>query len=102
MGQEAAEDQPFTFGASQADPGFTLRLDSYEQGGSEFLHVLTRFRDLMGLRNNGSNGLQGNDTQVSGQGYKTVGFTRWRGNLHRRNLWYEQSTAESGVLGSFR
>jgi 1,4-alpha-glucan branching enzyme len=51
MGEEAAEDQPFTFGNDPTMLGFTLRLDSYEAPGSEFLQVLTWFRDLMGLRN---------------------------------------------------
>jgi len=81
MGEEAAEDQPFTFGNDPTMLGFTLRLDSYEVAGSEFLHVLTWFRDLMGLRNNAANNLQGNDTQSTGQGYKTVAFTRASGQF---------------------
>lgn len=81
MGEEAAEDQPFSFGSSPAIPGYTLRLDSYEQAGSEFLQVLTWFRDLMGLRNNAANGLRGNDVQSTGQGYKTLAFTRANGGL---------------------
>jgi 1,4-alpha-glucan branching enzyme len=81
MGQEAAEDQPFTFGNSPTIPGFTLRLDSYEQAGSEFLQVLTWFRDLMGLRNNASNGIRGNDNQWTGRGDKTVAFARAYGEF---------------------
>jgi 1,4-alpha-glucan branching enzyme len=81
MGQEAAEVQPFTFGNDPAMLGFTLRLDSYEAAGSEFLQVLTWFRDLMGLRNNAANGLQGNDTQSIGQGSKTVAFARASGQF---------------------
>jgi 1,4-alpha-glucan branching enzyme len=81
MGEEAAEDQDFVFGASATSPGFTLGLDSYEQAGSEFLQVLTWFRDLMGLRNNAANGIRGNDNQSTGQGYKTVAFTRAGGEF---------------------
>jgi 1,4-alpha-glucan branching enzyme len=81
MGEEAGEDQPFTFGNSPTIPGFTLRLDSYEQAGSEFLQVLTWFRDLMGLRNNGSNGIRGNDNQWTGRGDKTVAFARANGEF---------------------
>jgi 1,4-alpha-glucan branching enzyme len=81
MGEEAAEDQAFVFGASAASPGFTLNLDAYEQSGGEFLQVLTWFRDLMGLRNNAANGLRGNDNQPTGQGFKTVSFTRSNGSL---------------------
>jgi 1,4-alpha-glucan branching enzyme len=80
MGEEAAEDQPFTFGNDPTMLGFTLRLDSYE-APSEFLQVLTWFRDLMGLRNNPTNGLQGNDIQSTGQGYKTVAFSRASGQF---------------------
>jgi 1,4-alpha-glucan branching enzyme len=81
MGEEAGEDQPFTFGNSPTIPGFTLRLDSYEQAGSEFLQVLTWFRDLMGLRNNPSNGIRGNDNQWTGRGDKTVAFARAHGEF---------------------
>jgi 1,4-alpha-glucan branching enzyme len=81
MGEEAGEDQPFTFGNSPTIPGFTLRLDSYEQAGSEFLQVLTWFRDLMGLRNNASNGIRGNDNQWTGRGDKTVAFARTYGEF---------------------
>ncbi len=81
MGQEGAEDQPFAFGAQPTDPGFTLRLESYEQQSSEFLQVLTWFRDLIGLRNNAANGVRGNDNQTTGQGYKTVSFTRGNGEF---------------------
>jgi 1,4-alpha-glucan branching enzyme len=81
MGEEAAEDQPFTFGNSPTIPGFTLRLDSYEQAGSEFLQVLTWFRGLMGLRNNVSNGIRGNDNQWTGRGDKTVAFARASGEF---------------------
>jgi len=81
MGEEAAEDQAFVFGASATSPEFTLRLDSYEQTASEFLQVLTWFRDLMGLRNNAANGIRGNDNQSTGQGYKTVAFTRANGEF---------------------
>jgi len=81
MGEEAAEDQPFTFGNSPTIPGFTLRLDNYEQTGSEFLQVLTWFRDLMGLRNNASNGIRGNDNQWTGRGDKTVAFARANGEF---------------------
>jgi 1,4-alpha-glucan branching enzyme len=81
MGEEAAEDEPFAFGAAATDPGFTLRLDSYEQSGSEFLQVLTWFRDLMGLRNNAANRIGGNDNQTTGQGDKTVAFTRANGEF---------------------
>jgi hypothetical protein len=58
-----------------------LDLASYEQAGSEFLQVLTWFRDLMGLRNNAANGIRGNDNQSTGQGYKTVAFTRANGGF---------------------
>lgn len=81
MGEEAAEDQPFTFGNSPTIPGFTLRLDSYEQAGSEFLQVLTWFRDLMGLRSNASNGIRGSDNQWTGRGNKTVAFARAYGEF---------------------
>ena len=81
MGEEAAEDQPFTFGNLPTIPGFTLRLDSYEQAGSEFLQVLTWFRDLMGLRNNASNGIRANDNQWTGRGDKTVAFARANGEF---------------------
>ena len=81
MGEEAGEDQPFTFGNSPTIPGFTLRLDSYEQAGSEFLQMLTWFRDLMGLRNNASNGIRGNDNQWTGRGDKTVAFARAYGEF---------------------
>jgi 1,4-alpha-glucan branching enzyme len=76
MGEEAAEVQPFTFGNSPTIPGFTLDLNSYELAGSELLQVLTWFRDLMGLRNNASNGIRGNDNQWTGRGNKTVAFAR--------------------------
>jgi 1,4-alpha-glucan branching enzyme len=76
MGEEASEDQPFSFGNDPTMLGFTLRLDDYEARGSECLQVLTWFRDLMGLRGNSANGLQGDDSLVTGQGYKTVAFTR--------------------------
>lgn len=81
MGEEAAEDQPFTFGNSPTVPGFTLRLDDYEQGGGEFLQVLTWFRDLMGLRNNASNGIRGSDNQWTARGDKTVAFARGYGEI---------------------
>ena len=81
MGEEAAEVQPFTFGNLPTIPGFTLRLDSYEQAGSEFLQVLTWFRALMGLRNNVSNGIRGNDNQWTGRGDKTVAFARAYGEF---------------------
>ncbi len=81
MGEEAAEDQPFTFGNSPTIPGFALRLDSYEQAGSEFLQVLSWFRDLMGLRNNASNGIRANDNQWTGRGDKTVAFARAYGEF---------------------
>jgi 1,4-alpha-glucan branching enzyme len=81
MGEESAEDQPFTFGNSPTIPGFTMRLDSYEQAGSEFLQVLTWFRDLMGLRNNPSSNMQGNDNQWTGRGNKTVAFARGFGEF---------------------
>jgi 1,4-alpha-glucan branching enzyme len=74
MGEEASEVQPFTFGNSPTIPGFTLDLNSYEQAGSEPLQVLTWFRDLMGLRNNVSNGIRGNGNQWTGIGNKTVAF----------------------------
>jgi len=35
----------------------------------------------MGLRNNSANGLQGNDTQSTGQGCKTVAFSRASGRF---------------------
>jgi hypothetical protein len=38
--------------------------------------VLTWFRDLMGLRNNASNGIRGNDNQWTGRGDKTIAFAR--------------------------
>ena len=72
MGEEASEVQPFTFGNSPTIPGFTLDLNSYELAGSEPLQVLTWFRDLMGLRNNVSNGIRGNGNQWTGIGNKTV------------------------------
>jgi 1,4-alpha-glucan branching enzyme len=82
MGQEAAEVQAFTFGNSPATiPGFTLDLGSYEQSGSEPLQVLTWFRDLMGLRNNASNGVRGNANQWTGRGDKTVALARADGEL---------------------
>ena len=74
MGEEASEVQPFTFGNSPTIPGFTLDLNSYELAGSEPLQVLTWFRDLMGLRNNASNGIRGNGNQWTGIGNKTVAF----------------------------
>jgi 1,4-alpha-glucan branching enzyme len=81
MGEEVAEEQPFTFGNSPTIPGFTLRLDSYEQARSEFLQVLTWFRDLMGLRNNASNRIRGNDNQWTCRGDKTVAFARAYGDF---------------------
>jgi 1,4-alpha-glucan branching enzyme len=81
MGQEAGETQPFTFGLTPADPGFTLSLNSYEVLESANLQVLTWFRDLMGLRNNPANNLGGNGSQTSGLGYKTVAFTRAGGEF---------------------
>lgn len=81
MGQEAGETQPFVLGGRIGDPGFVLPLDNYEQAGSESLQVLTWFRDLIGLRNNGANGLQGDDTQTTGQGFKTVTLSRAGGEF---------------------
>jgi 1,4-alpha-glucan branching enzyme len=76
MGEEAGEDLPFQFDSTD-----TLRLDAYEQAGSEFQQILSWFRDLIGLRNNSSNGLQGDDRQSTGQGNKTLSFTRAQGRF---------------------
>ncbi len=81
MGQEAGETQPFLLGGTLTDPGFVMPLDTYEQAGTEQAQVLTWFRDLMGLRNNAANGLQGNDRQTTGQGFKTVAFSRAGGQF---------------------
>jgi 1,4-alpha-glucan branching enzyme len=75
MGEEASEVEPFTFTNLSTTPGFTLNLNSYEQAGGEPLQVLTWFRDLMGLRNNISNGIRGNVDQWTGTGNKTVAFS---------------------------
>ena len=37
MGEEAGEDRSFLFDMLATDPAFVLRLDDYEQQGSEFL-----------------------------------------------------------------
>jgi 1,4-alpha-glucan branching enzyme len=81
MGEEAGEDRPFLFDMLATDPAFVLRLDDYEQQGNEFFRILTWFRNLMGLRNNPSNGLQGDDRQTTSQGRKTLSFTRSRGRF---------------------
>jgi 1,4-alpha-glucan branching enzyme len=81
MGEEAGEDHPFQFDMLSTDPAFVLRLDDYEQQGSEFLKILGWFRNLMGLRNNSSNGFQGDDRQTTGQGRKTLSFTRGQGRF---------------------
>jgi len=58
-----------------------LRLDAYEQVGSELNRILTWFHHLMGLQNNPSNGLRGDDDQSVGIGHKTVAFTRSGGRF---------------------
>ncbi|MBV9611560.1 MAG: hypothetical protein JO091_03770, partial [Acidobacteriaceae bacterium] len=81
MGEEAGEDRPFQFDMLATDPAFVLRLTDYEQFGSEFLKILSWFRNLLGLRNNPSNGFQGNDQQTTGQGRKTISFIRSQGRF---------------------
>jgi 1,4-alpha-glucan branching enzyme len=79
MGEEAAEDRPFALNMLASDPAFVLRLDEYEQPGSESANVLTWFRHLMGLRRNPDNGLRGDGWQALGSGRKTVAFSRAEG-----------------------
>jgi 1,4-alpha-glucan branching enzyme len=81
MGDEAGEDIPFPLNMVENGPGFVLRLDEYEKPGGEFLRVLTWFRDLMGLRGNGGNGLWNDGGQSLGSGRKTVAFSRAEGRF---------------------
>jgi len=79
MGQEGGEDNDFFFDflpADVNDPTFYARLDLYETLGDDHNRIFAWFRDLTGLRTNWSNGMQGDDYQITGRGYKTVGFTR--------------------------
>jgi 1,4-alpha-glucan branching enzyme len=79
MGQEGGEDNDFYFDffpADQTDPTKYARLNLYETLGDDHNRIFAWFRDLIGLRNNPLNGLQGNDFQTTGRGYKTVAFTR--------------------------
>jgi 1,4-alpha-glucan branching enzyme len=79
MGQEGGEDNDFYFDffpADQTDPTKFARLTLYETLGDDHNRIFAWFRDLIGLRDNPLNGLQGNDFETSGRGYKTVAFTR--------------------------
>lgn len=76
MGEEAGEDEPFYFGLETY-----LRLNDYEDLGNEMNHIYAWFRDLMGLRNNPNNHLQGDDDQSVGIGRKTIAFTRGWGRF---------------------
>jgi len=80
MGQEGGEDNDFFFDFYPAldrhDPDFFARLSLYETLGDDHNRIMAWFRDLMGLRNDPSNGIRGDDHQIVGRGYKTVAFTR--------------------------
>lgn len=76
MGEEAGEDEPFAFGESH-----TLNLNAYEDLGNEMNRVYAWFRDIIGLRNNPTNQLQGDDNQSVCTGVKTIAFTRGWGRF---------------------
>ena len=85
QGQEGGEDNNFFFDYNPAvdrnDLSFFARLPVYEDLGADQNRVFAWYRDLIGLRNNSNNGLQGNDNQITGRGYKTVAFTRAYGRF---------------------
>ncbi len=85
MGSEGGEDNDFFPAYNRADDRnraeFFARLATYESLGDDRNRVLAWFRDLIGLRNNANNGLQGNDSQVVGRGNSTIAFARAGGRF---------------------
>jgi len=85
MGQEGGEDEDFFFDydpvANRTDARFFARLEEYDNLGNERNRILAWYRDLIGLRKNAANGLQGNDQQLLGRGYRTVAFSRAGGRF---------------------
>jgi 1,4-alpha-glucan branching enzyme len=82
MGEEAGEDNPFRFGLDDLENETRyLPLDRYETPDVDENRVLAWYRSLIGLRNNPTNGLRGNDQQIVRWGRKTVAFTRAGGRF---------------------
>jgi 1,4-alpha-glucan branching enzyme len=85
QGQEGGEDEDFFFDydpkVHRGDPRYFARLGRYEDLGDDRNRILAWYRDLMGLRNNPSNGFQGNDDVTLGRGYRTVAFSRAGGRF---------------------
>jgi 1,4-alpha-glucan branching enzyme len=85
MGQEGGEDQDFFFdfdmATNRGDLQYFARLPYYDDLGDQRNRIVAWYRDLIGLRMNGGNGLRGNDTQGLGTGYRTVAFSRAGGRF---------------------
>jgi 1,4-alpha-glucan branching enzyme len=85
MGQEGGEDEDFFFdydpAANRADLRYFARLQLYADLGNERNRIFAWYRDLLGLRNDTSAGLRGNDSQGLGQGYRTLAFSRAGGRF---------------------
>ena len=85
QGSEAGEDTDFFPAFNRVDdrakPEFFARLAIYEDLGDDRNRILAWFRDLIGLRNNPGNRLQGNDNQTVGRGNNTLAFARAGGRF---------------------
>lgn len=79
MGQEGGETRPFSFDNAPDNPDAFLNPQTYTATDNDNGRVLAFFRSILGLRDNASNGLRGDDAQQVRLGRKTIAFTRAAG-----------------------